>query len=119
VDWKQYNYARLAWYYMTGEWPALEIDHINRNPSDNRFSNLRLATRSQNTQWSRRGRKPRSGFRGVHRVASGRYQAQISVNGKKRHIGIFDSAEEAAEAFLREAVRLRGDFAYVESDQLP
>lgn len=48
VDWRLYSAARLAWLYMTGEWPKEEIDHINRVRSDNRFSNLREATRSSN-----------------------------------------------------------------------
>lgn len=44
IDKKQYQAANLAWLYMTGEWPFLQIDHINRVRDDNRFCNLREAT---------------------------------------------------------------------------
>src|SRR5882672_12012976 len=43
-----YKAANLAWFYMTGQWPELEIDHKNRNETDDRWENLRQTTRSQN-----------------------------------------------------------------------
>jgi hypothetical protein len=56
VDGRSYKASRLAWYYMTGEWPGMEIDHKNRDPLDDRWENLRLATRTDQT----RNRKPSS-----------------------------------------------------------
>lgn len=47
---RRYHAHRLAWLYVTGDWPVEEIDHINRNKADNRFTNLRPATRSTNEQ---------------------------------------------------------------------
>lgn len=45
---RRYRAARLAWLFVFGAWPANEVDHINRNRSDDRITNLRLATRTQN-----------------------------------------------------------------------
>lgn len=107
----QFNYARLVWYYVHGKWPDGEIDHINRNPADNRIANLRIASHHENMQARVEYRTPKSGYRGVHKVMSGRYQAQISVGGKKRHLGIFDTKDEAYAAWCAAALVLRGQFA--------
>lgn len=48
VDGKKYFVARLIWLWMTGDWPAGEIDHKNRNKSDDRFENLRDCSHGQN-----------------------------------------------------------------------
>lgn len=47
-DGKTYAAHRLAWYYVTGEWPSMDIDHINRVRDDNRFANLRHISRAEN-----------------------------------------------------------------------
>lgn len=54
INYKRYLVHRLAWFYMTGEWPKNDIDHINGIKRDNRFVNLREATKSENGQ-NRRG----------------------------------------------------------------
>lgn len=79
IDWRHYPAHRLAWLYMTGEWPADLIDHINLVSDDNRFVNLRQATRAQNMHNSARPRTNTSGVKGVSRYA-GRWKAQIKVN---------------------------------------
>lgn len=101
---KLYVAHRLAWYWVTGEWPEAEIDHINRCRSDNRWSNLRAATRSQNMMNKGHARKydlPR----GVSQ-AGRRFQAQIKVGGKFKHIGMFATADAAHAAWI-EAARER------------
>ncbi len=110
LDQRPYYAHRLAWLYMTGEWPALEVDHINGNPSDNRWTNLRAADRTQNVVNRPRRRDSSSGFKGVYRARSGRFTCQVRIDGKARHLGTFDTAEEAFAARNAEAQRLYGEF---------
>ena len=93
---------RLAWLYVHGEWPDGPLDHRNRRPDDNRLSNLRPASLSDNCH-NRSGaqRNNRSGFWGVSRDVRGRWRAKIKVNGKGRHLGYFPTPEAAAEAYLQ------------------
>lgn len=65
----QYKAHRLAWLYMTGSFPENQLDHINMNKDDNRFSNLRKATRSQNNMNRRSYSNNKLGCKGVHRTA--------------------------------------------------
>jgi hypothetical protein len=100
LDGKTISAARLAWLYVTGEDPgSMEIDHINRVRSDNRFINLRLATRKQNNENIGVPRNNTTGTRGVH-FASGRnrWEAYIYHNRRRRHIGYFKSKDEAIAA---------------------
>lgn len=112
VDGRRYRGARLAWFYMTGEWPTDDVDHINRDRADDRWENLRAATRRQNL--ANMGAKGRSGIKGACWVeAKGRWKSQIRINGKNKHLGYFDSAEEAAEAYAVAATAAHGEFAAV------
>lgn len=91
---------RLAWVWMTGEWPANHIDHINGDRSDNRWTNLRDVTRSVNLQNQRKAAANSSTkLLGAHPF-QGRFKAEIGVNGKSRHIGCFATAEEAHAAYV-------------------
>jgi hypothetical protein len=88
------------------------VDHINCNGLDNRRANLRFATTAQNTQNQRRNSANTSGFKGVHWHRQNQvWRAQIQVNSKRRHIGCFETAEAAYEAYCLEASRLFGEFA--------
>lgn len=87
-----------------------EVDHINGNPLDNRRANLRPASRAQQNQNSR-GRVRVSLYKGVWEAPGGRWIAHIKAPGRKRHIGCFDSQEEAARAYDREASKFFGAFA--------
>ncbi|KRG69245.1 hypothetical protein ABB29_12065 [Pseudoxanthomonas dokdonensis] len=105
---------RLAWLLSSGDWPAEEIDHINGNRDDNRIDNLREATVQQN-RWNTHGipkRRKHSRFKGVtkeHR--SNRWISQIFHDGKPIRLGSFDTEEQASEAYLSAARRLRGGYA--------
>ena len=100
LDYKIYLAHRLAWLYMTGEVPNY-LDHKNGIKSDNRFSNLRLATQAQNQLNHQKTCRNKSGIKGVCWVKrSNRWVAQASLNGKYNWLGSFKTIEEA-EACVR------------------
>ena len=96
---RKYQAHRLAWLYVYGEWPKLDIDHINRNGSDNRISNLREVTHKQNQQNRSKPSNNTSGHPGVcwHKRDS-KWVAQIRHNKKHTHLGYFATIEEAIAA---------------------
>lgn len=112
IDGRDYRAHRLAWLYVYGEWPAGRIDHINLNRSDNRMANLRLCTHSQNLANTRARRTNSSGYKGVYfHTGAKRWQAKIKVNYRTKHLGFFDTREEAAEAYRKGAELYFGEFA--------
>lgn len=94
---------------------GMVVDHRNRDRLDCRRENLRVVTHSENN--SNTAPRSSTGFKGVyyHRV-SGKYLAQLCNRGRVRHLGLFASAEAAAQAWLREARQVRNDLAEVELD---
>jgi len=95
---KQYLAHRLAWLYMTGEWPG-EIDHLNHMRDDNRFHNLRSSNHADNCKNKSCYTSNNSGVNGVHfRTDRNKWQARTCVEGKRIHIGYFDSLKAAAIA---------------------
>lgn len=103
---------RLAWIYCYGEIPiGYEIDHINNIPTDNRISNLRLATREGNTRNRGKQKNNKSGYKGVsYRKDIKKYTAQINANGKRKRIGNFDCPIKAYEAYTKVAKEIHGEF---------
>jgi hypothetical protein len=109
---KRYAAHRLAWYYVHGQWPDADIDHINGNKADNRIVNLRAATRSQNCANTPVRRNSKSGLKGVRwQEHAGKWKAQIKDRDGSRHLGYFDSKEAAHAAYVEAAGRLFGEFA--------
>ena len=100
ISGKRYLLHRLAWLYVNGGWPSKQIDHINGNRSDNRFSNLREASNAQNCQNIVVRPTNPSGFLGVSRHEN-KWRAAISVDGKRRHLGRFDTPEAAFAAYSK------------------
>lgn len=104
IDSKFYRAHRLAWLYVRGEWPKADIDHLNGKRTDNRFCNLRDASRSKNQQNLRkaRGENTHSGLLGVHRTdkVHKQWRASIKVDGKDKHLGNFSTKEAAHDAYL-------------------
>lgn len=100
---------RLAWLLTHGEWPVGEIDHRDNDKLNNRIANLRIATRSQN-----RANVPsfnRTGRKGIRQAASGRFVAYIWLRTHIKHLGTFDTLDEAGAVYERAALAFRGEFA--------
>jgi hypothetical protein len=101
VDYRIYLAHRLAWFYVHSEWPTVCLDHANGVCDDNRLTNLRPATMSENQQNRRTPGTNTSGFIGASfNKQRGNWTAQISVNGKRHRLGSFRTPEEAHQAYL-------------------
>jgi hypothetical protein len=88
---------RIAWALTTGSWPK-EIDHRNGVRDDNRLSNLREATRTENHQNRAKRRDNTTGFVGVC-FDRGKFNANITIHKRARHLGRYDTKEEAYAAY--------------------
>lgn len=98
---------RLAWLYMTGNWPTKHIDHINGIRNDNRWCNLREASFAENAQNKAMSKNNTSGYTGVSwRKSRNKWQAMIFINKKRIHLGTFDDPYEAHMAYLDAKSRL-------------
>jgi len=109
---KQYFLHMLVWVLETGEWPSSEIDHVNGRSEDNRFSNLRLATRSQNLYNRRMPTTNTSGFKGVKfSKRRQKWEANIGVNGRVIYLGLHEDILSARDAYRNAAIKYHGEFA--------
>jgi hypothetical protein len=102
---------RVIWAYHYGEIEeGVFIDHINRDPLDNRIENLRLCDRSQNQGNSKLRKDNKLGLKGV-RTRGNKFRAAINKKGKYISLGSFDTAKEAHAAYLKAAEMYFGEFA--------
>lgn len=97
INKKQYYSHRLAWLYMTGEWPKYNVDHIDLNPANNKWINLREATHAENLRNRKANKNNTTGYKGVHKNRHG-YMVRICI-------GTYKTLEEAAKIY-EEAVKL-------------
>jgi hypothetical protein len=96
---KQHERAhRVIWAMCTGEWPEISLDHINGCRTDNRISNLRLATQSENAKNMRLMSSNKTGFHGITKAPHGKYRAKGYASDVQHHLGYFDTLEEAVAA---------------------
>lgn len=103
---------RLAWFYVHGIWPDEEVDHVNMDRSDNRICNLRPANKEQNSRNRHAQVNNKVGLKGVceHAQQPGKYTAQIGINNKKKHLGIFTDPLEAHKAYVKASSELHQKF---------
>jgi hypothetical protein len=102
---------RIAWVIKTGENPTFDIDHINGNKWDNRWCNLRIATRSENRCNCEPSLSNTSGTIGVtfHKLVK-KYVAQIKKHGKSYHLGCFENIEDAIKCRKNAEKIFHGEF---------
>lgn len=116
---KSWRKTHLIWLYMTGELPPADkiIDHKDGNPFNNRWVNLRLATLSQNggNMMSKPGRL----LRGVRKAAGGKYTFEVKCQRVKHCGGIYETPEEAHEAYKKLHAELHGTFSVYASRSKP
>jgi hypothetical protein len=112
IDGRVYYSHRLAILYVTGEWPTAHVDHINNVKDDNRFANLREATKAQNATNSKRRSDNTSGFKGVgYDPRRRRWVARIRYGGRTTCLGRFKTPDAAHAAYRAAAQELHGEFA--------
>jgi HNH endonuclease/AP2 domain len=102
---------RLAWLYVYGVWPKFGLDHIDRNPSNNRISNLREATQQENLRNRRKAFNCSSRYLGVSwdKIRK-KWTTRIKIVNKYKHIGRFDSETDAALAYNKAALERDPNF---------
>lgn len=101
---------RLAYFLMKDEFPPADIDHINGVRSDNRWSNLRACSRSENMR--NYTTSPRNGCRGItfNKMAK-KWEARIWLPGRRINLGLFKSKDDAIAARIQSVTKHYGEFA--------
>ena len=108
---------RVVWYFETGNWPNKQIDHIDGNPKNNKFENLREASNAENSRNSK-SRKGSSKYKGIYwRSDKSLWRVQLMIDGKRKEIGHFKDEKEAARAYNLAAIEHFGEFAWVNEIQ--
>lgn len=110
VDVKLYKAHRLAFLYMNGSFPDDGVDHIDCDPSNNAWVNLRAATQEENMGNQRVRKNNKMGLKGVSPHGK-KFRATIYAKGKQYSLGTFPTPEEAHEAYAKAANDNFGEFA--------
>ena len=106
----RYLEHRLAWLYMTGNFPAKQVDHRNLIRDDNSWDNLREASQGQNKANGHKYQNNTSGYKGAYKCGK-RWRSGIKLDNKQINLGTFDSAKEAHLAYCKAATEMRREFA--------
>ena len=115
IEGKLYKAHRLIWKYHCGKDPKEFIDHIDGNKSNNNIKNLREATRQQNSFNKITQKNNKLGIKGVSKHRN-KYAARIIINGKKKHLGMFFTIEEARLAREEAEKKLFKEFSVLNRD---
>lgn len=109
---RRYWAHRVIWAIHYGEWPEDQIDHVDNDGLNNRLSNLREATASENQRNQGARKTNKSGYKGVSWHSRDKaFHAQISVDGKQISLGLHATAEAAHAAYCEAAKKYHGEFA--------
>ena len=114
VDGKSHYAHRIIWLLMTGEWPpeGFEVDHIG-NDTDNTWTNLRLATHSENGSNSRKHLNTINTLKGAYwNARNQKWLSQIQKDCKVHYLGYYDTEEAAHQAYCRASAEYHGDFQW-------
>lgn len=112
VDRVLFKAHRVAFVWMMGEWPPEEVDHINGDRADNRWSNLRLCNRAQNQANRKPNRSTVAGLKGVSfNKRTRKWVSGVQLNGCYEHLGTFDCPAAAHLAYVVAADTAFGEFA--------
>ena len=103
--------SHIVFLFSTGNWPTLQIDHINGNSLDDRVANIREATATQNA-WNHKGRAKTTDLpMGIRELPSGMYQARIAKDKTTIHLGSFPTLEQAVSVYQNKRKELFREFA--------
>jgi hypothetical protein len=109
VRYRHFPASHIAWLYVYGEWPKLEIDHRNGDPLDNSINNLRDVSGAINCSNQGKRKTNKSGFKGVYKHPQQRgFWARIMASNIKYDLGVYPTAELAAGAYRIAAAGLHG-----------
>lgn len=105
---------RIIWEMVNGPIPeGMCVDHIDCDPFNNKLSNLRLATKTENNRNVRISKDNTSGYKGVCKEKNGGWRSRIVVDKREIHLGTYPTKELAAQAYAKAAVVYHGEFARI------
>jgi hypothetical protein len=107
------EHRKRVWMHrvITNAPEGMEVDHRDGNGLNNRRGNLRICTKSQNMHNTPKRKDGKNKYRGVHfRSDIGKYEARISVDKSRYYLGVYDTAEDAAEVYNKVSKKYLGEF---------
>jgi HNH endonuclease/AP2 domain len=111
---KNHKVHQIIWVYMTGKWPDKFIDHEDLDGTNNKWSNLRLASNGQNMMNGSLRSDNTTGVKGISwDQRRGNFRARLVVDGIEKYLGSFDDVEEAAKVRAEAAKKYHGEFARI------
>jgi hypothetical protein len=108
IDYQRYRETNIIWLWMTGVWPTHDVDHADVNPFNNAWSNLRLATRSENIA-NQKSQRPGK-LKWAYKTKEGNYQSKVQMHGVSHFLGTYSTEQEAHDRAYVVARRLHKQF---------